>query len=74
MGYAILDSQTCSKVCSFHSTYNELHNRIIHMTPHPSSSPQYYKREADMYFVSIKKKAIHANFVGKSDIPNDKQH
>ena len=27
-----------------------------------------------MYFVSIKKKAIPANFVGKSDIPNDKQH
>ena len=31
MGYAILDSQTCSKVCNFHSTYNEIHNHIIHI-------------------------------------------
>ena len=33
MGYQILDSHTCSKVCSFHSTYNKIHNPIIHMTP-----------------------------------------
>ena len=34
LGDLILDSRTCSTLCNFHSTYNNLHKPIIDMTPH----------------------------------------